>query len=66
MSEASANASIFALSFLPVNGNRRKSFARAKKIKIAEKVGPLCRMCLSWRRDLCDDQQTEQADGAAD
>jgi hypothetical protein len=52
MSEASAHASIFALSHLPVNGNRRKSFARAKKIKLAEKIGPLCPTCLAWRRDL--------------
>lgn len=52
MTKAAANASIFALSHLPVNGNRRKSFARAKKIKLAEKIGPLCPTCLACRKDL--------------
>ncbi len=51
MTEASAGASIFALSFLPVGGKRRK-FHREMKIKIAEKVGPLCRRCLARRTDL--------------
>ena len=52
MTKAAAGASIFALSFLPVNGSRRPNLDRKKKIKMAEKIGPLCRTCLAWRRDL--------------
>jgi hypothetical protein len=53
MTEASAGASIFALSFLPAHGKMSKH-DRTKKIKIAEKVGPLCPTCLKRRTDLTD------------
>ena len=46
MSEASAGASIFALSFLPMGGRKRRSNDRSKKIKIAKQIGPLCWNCL--------------------
>jgi hypothetical protein len=47
--EAQANASIFALSYLPVNGRKRD---RVKAIEMAERIGPLCPKCLERRQDL--------------
>jgi transcription antitermination factor NusG len=52
MTEASAGASIFALSFLPVRSQKRKNFDRGKNIKMAEEIGPLCPKCLARRKDL--------------
>jgi hypothetical protein len=52
MTKASAGASIFALSYLPVNGRKRQNLHRALTIKMAEKVGPLCPKCLERRKDL--------------
>jgi hypothetical protein len=52
MSEASAGASIWALSYLPVNGRKRANLDREMRIKLAEKVGPLCPKCLDRRKDL--------------
>jgi hypothetical protein len=50
LSEAAADASIFALSFLPVAG--QKKLDRPRAISIAEKVGPLCRRCLKECKEL--------------
>jgi hypothetical protein len=50
MTKAAAGASVFALSFLPLSG--RKGVHRAKTIKMAEKIGPLCPTCLARRKDL--------------
>jgi hypothetical protein len=47
--EAQANASIFALSYMPVNRGKRD---RVKAIKMAERIGPLCPKCLERREDL--------------
>jgi hypothetical protein len=47
--EAQANASIFALSFLPVNGRKHE---RPNSIEMAEGIGPLCPKCLDRRKDL--------------
>jgi hypothetical protein len=52
MTKASANASIFALSYLPLNGRKRGKLDRETRIKLAETVGPLCPSCLARRRDL--------------
>lgn len=49
ISEGQANASFFALSFLPMNGRKQE---RAKAIKMAERMGPLCAKCLEPRNDL--------------
>jgi hypothetical protein len=49
LSEAKANASIFALSFLPVNGRKQE---RGKAVEMAERIGPLCPRCLERRKDL--------------
>jgi hypothetical protein len=49
MSEAQANASIFALSYLPVNRGKRD---RVKAIEMAERIGPLCPKCLERREEL--------------
>jgi hypothetical protein len=49
LSEARANASIFAISYLPVNRGKRD---RAKAIEMAERIGPLCPKCLGRRQDL--------------
>jgi hypothetical protein len=54
MTSAAASASIFALSFLPVNGKSRANLDRKKKIKMAERVGPLCPSCVNRRKDLAD------------
>jgi hypothetical protein len=50
MTKAAAGASVFALSFLPLSG--KKGVHRAKTIKMAEKIGPLCPTCLARRKDL--------------
>jgi hypothetical protein len=52
MTKAAAGASIFALSFLPLNARTRASLYRPEKIKLAEKIGPLCPKCLERRKDL--------------
>jgi hypothetical protein len=49
LSEAQANASIFALSFLPVKGRKR---FRALTTKLGKEIGPLCPKCLKRRKDL--------------
>ena len=49
LSEAAAGASIFALSFLPIGGQKIR---RELAISIAEKVGPLCLRCLSDCKEL--------------
>ncbi len=49
MSEAAARASLFAMSFLTVGGQKMN---RAEVARVAEKVGPLCPKCLWGRRDL--------------
>jgi hypothetical protein len=55
LAEAQAAASIFALSFLPVNGRK---LMRAKTIELAEHVGPLCQECLERRDDLAINPET--------
>jgi hypothetical protein len=52
MTKAAAGASIFALSFLPVNGQKRTNLHRPERIKLAEKIGPLCPTCMVRRKDL--------------
>jgi hypothetical protein len=48
MSKAAAT-SIFALRFLPVAGRKRN---RSQTIRLAEKIGPLCLVCLKHCKDL--------------
>ena len=50
MTDAAAGALFFALSFLPMGGQKGRSNDRTKKIVIAKKIGPLCRNCLCAAR----------------
>ena len=49
LTEAAAGASLFAMSFFTVGGQKLN---RAEVSKIASKVGPLCPRCLWGRDDL--------------
>ena len=54
MTQAAAGASIVALSFLPVHGKRRANCDRKKRLRMAERIGPLCPDCVKRRKDLAD------------
>jgi hypothetical protein len=67
MSEAAAGASIFALTYLPVAGQK---LDRRQKIRVAKKVGPLCHRCLEQCKEspankLADWHIVEASDRAA-
>lgn len=51
LTDAAASASIFALSFLPVRGEK---VDRRATTKIAEQIGPLCLDCLEQCDDLAE------------
>jgi hypothetical protein len=51
LTDAAASASIFALSFLPVQGVR---VDRRATTKLAEQIGPLCLDCLEQYKDLAE------------